>query len=216
MEHVHKTYPSSPIVSAGFSMGANILINYLGEYHGKDKTLTSDTIPLLGAVSVCQSYDLLATCNFIPANRPLYNYGLNLKMVSLVKNHQKLFQTVDGIDISLLLKTKSLKEFDENFTCKIHNFESAESYYKSQCCSKHLHNINVPTLLVNSLDDPIIPEFHLEPVKKVCKANNKLMLATTTFGGHLGFAEGFFFSKTNLDGSNHPGIFYCSFALGNF
>jgi len=197
IEHVHKTYPSSPILAAGFSMGANIIINYAGKYHSHSRGLEPATqhIPLLGVVSVSQGYNLIKTCEFIPSKRPVYDYGLNLKMTSLVKKHRETFSKRENLDISCILKTKSLVDFDKHFTCKIYNISSPEEYYQQQCCSKQLPKIAIPTLMVNALDDPIIPEYQIKPVYEVCKQNSNLIMITTKWGGHLGFAEGTFIPK---------------------
>jgi hypothetical protein len=48
--HVRDCYPSSTLFAAGWSLGANILVNYLGE-QGADT-------PLEAAVSMCNPFDL--------------------------------------------------------------------------------------------------------------------------------------------------------------
>lgn len=48
--HVRACYPSSTLFAAGWSLGANILVNYLGE-QGPDT-------PLEAAVSMCNPFDL--------------------------------------------------------------------------------------------------------------------------------------------------------------
>lgn len=48
--HVRESYPNSTLFAAGWSLGANILVNYLGE-QGADT-------PLEAAVSMCNPFDL--------------------------------------------------------------------------------------------------------------------------------------------------------------
>jgi len=50
IDHVRRRYPASTMFAAGWSLGANILVNYLGEQG-------SDT-PLEAAVSMCNPFDL--------------------------------------------------------------------------------------------------------------------------------------------------------------
>jgi len=47
----------------------------------------------------------------------------------------------------------------------------------------------VPLLLLNSLDDPLIPDF-LMP-REYWKDNENIIVLMVEHGGHLGFAEGF-------------------------
>jgi predicted alpha/beta-fold hydrolase len=48
--YVRQRYPDSTLYAAGWSLGANILVNYLGE-QGPDT-------PLAAAVSMCNPFDL--------------------------------------------------------------------------------------------------------------------------------------------------------------
>lgn len=50
IDHVRRRYPASTMFAAGWSLGANILVNYLGE-QGPDT-------PLEAAVSMCNPFDL--------------------------------------------------------------------------------------------------------------------------------------------------------------
>jgi len=194
IEKVHSEYPLSPLYAVGFSMGANILVNYLGKYHDKDnKNLNYNYIPIQGAASISQSYDLKKSCDYIPVNRPIYNWGLCKKIQAVVERNRKVFESIDiDIDLDKALKAKSLWDFDQNFTCKIFDFKQPIDYYINQCCSKQVPKIGVPTLILNALDDPIIPEFIIEPMYEMTSKNEHLIIVTTKFGGHLGFHEGGF------------------------
>lgn len=46
------SYPTSNIVAVGFSMGANIVLKYLGED-------VNNQVKVIGAVSCCQGYDVI-------------------------------------------------------------------------------------------------------------------------------------------------------------
>ena len=45
-------YPTDKFIAVGFSMGANIIIKYLGEHEHLQSRF-------IGAVSLCQTYDIL-------------------------------------------------------------------------------------------------------------------------------------------------------------
>ncbi|XP_021692168.2 embryogenesis-associated protein EMB8 isoform X2 [Hevea brasiliensis] len=52
IDHIHREYPEAPLYAVGTSIGANILVKYLGEQ--------GVTIPLTGAAAVCSPWDLLS------------------------------------------------------------------------------------------------------------------------------------------------------------
>jgi predicted alpha/beta-fold hydrolase len=57
VNHVATRYPDSTLYAAGWSLGANILVNYLGE-QGEDT-------PLEAAVSMCNPFDLTISNGFL-------------------------------------------------------------------------------------------------------------------------------------------------------
>ena len=44
----------------------------------------------------------------------------------------------------------------------MHGYSNLSDYYTSVSSSQYIHNINVPMILLNAKDDPIIPERFLE------------------------------------------------------
>jgi predicted alpha/beta-fold hydrolase len=67
----------------------------------------------------------------------------------------------------------------------MHGFSSAEDYWKKCSSRPWLKRINVPTLIVNSLDDPFL-EGGCYPVQE-CADNPNTNLEITRRGGHVGF-----------------------------
>lgn len=173
-------------------MGANILLNLLGSGD-------SSALCLRGCVSVCGGYDILAACHFIPRHRPLYNRFLSTKLRQVLRAHKHHWEHNNNanttIDVHAVLATTCVREFDRLFTCKLLDYASPEDYYRDQSCVHRLHAINTPLLMVNALDDPIIPEMHLQQVVNLCKDSDHCVLAVPPHGGHLGFAEGFLLPK---------------------
>ncbi|KAL6213815.1 hypothetical protein ACLB2K_013254 [Fragaria x ananassa] len=51
INHLHHEYPKAPLYVVGTSIGANILVKYLGE--------DGDSVPVAGAVAICSPWDLL-------------------------------------------------------------------------------------------------------------------------------------------------------------
>jgi hypothetical protein len=91
---------------------------------------------------------------------------------------------VDDIDYH---KIKNFKHFDDRYTAPLNGFKNAEDYW-TKCSSNHfIHNIQIPALIINALNDPFLdgPCFPYEKVKN----NKNVFLVTPQYGGHAGFAS---------------------------
>ena len=82
---------------------------------------------------------------------------------------------------------KSIVEFDDLVTAPIHGFAGAADYY-AQCSSgPRLGQIRRPTLLLSSLDDPLVAP---SGVPALARENPCLSVIETQSGGHVGFVAG--------------------------
>lgn len=63
-------------------------------------------------------------------------------------------------------KAATLAQLDEAYTRKVHNFPTTNDLYQWSSCINYLHNIDRPIIFINSLDDPLVPEVLLYPVRK--------------------------------------------------
>jgi hypothetical protein len=86
-----------------------------------------------------------------------------------------------------LSKLHTIRDFDEAVTAPLHGFGSAEEYYTKSSCRQYLHNIHVPTLLVQSKDDPFMTQDLLPGSDELSSA---ITLELTEKGGHVGFVCG--------------------------
>jgi abhydrolase domain-containing protein 2 len=59
----------------------------------------------------------------------------------------------------------TLPELDDAYTRKIHNFPSTNEMYKWSSCINYLPNIEKPIVFINALDDPLVPEVLLSPIR---------------------------------------------------
>jgi predicted alpha/beta-fold hydrolase len=96
------------------------------------------------------------------------------------------------IDFEQLEKAKTLRDFDEAFTIKVHGYKDVEDYYQDASSLPYVKDIQIPVLAINAYDDPFVNPDVLD------HQNPKMILAVTNHGGHLGFLEGPFFPcRTN-------------------
>jgi len=66
-------------------------------------------------------------------------------------------------------------------------------YYAHASSALTIHNIKVPTLIMNARDDPLLGPDSI--AYKECRANPNVLLAVTEKGGHLGYFENAISSK---------------------
>jgi predicted alpha/beta-fold hydrolase len=76
-------------------------------------------------------------------------------------------------------------EYDDLVTAPLHGFRDAADYYARCASGPLLDQIRVPTLLLSSLDDPLVPGSTFP--SEVAARSGWLYPEATRRGGHLGF-----------------------------
>lgn len=162
------------IVAVGYSLGANMLLKYLGEQgaHG----------PVRAAAAVSAPIDLAAASRCIrrPRNRLYHGW--------LVRRMQEEALAGDGLDDTereTVRAVRSVYAFDDGFVAPRNGFAGADDYYARCSALGFLPRIAVPTLVVHALDDPWIPGGTYQAVD--WRANRHLVPLLPAQGGHVGF-----------------------------
>lgn len=178
VKYILEQKPFYTLAAAGFSLGGNVLLKYLGEHVYP----TAYQIKCAAAVSVpvqladC-SAELAKPHNQIYLSRFLKSLKQKMKLKSL--------QFPGSVDANRLNNLHNLAEFDQYFTAPIHGFADAAEYY-NQCSSlQFLAEIQRPVLLINALNDPFLAA-SCYPVD-IAQRSNYLHLETPKQGGHVGF-----------------------------
>ncbi|KAF2930923.1 hypothetical protein DAI22_05g171900 [Oryza sativa Japonica Group] len=115
VNYLHQKYPQAPLFAVGTSIGANILVKYLGE--------EGEGTPVAGAVSICSPWDLLVTNRFIQRKlvQRCYDKALAIGLKGYAKLHQPvLARLANWEDIR---KSRSIREFDRHATCVVAKYE---------------------------------------------------------------------------------------------
>ncbi|ESW15659.1 hypothetical protein PHAVU_007G091100 [Phaseolus vulgaris] len=180
VNYLHKERSKAPLFVVGTSIGANILVKYLGE--------DGENIPVAGAVAVCSPWDLLIEDRYLRRGRvqKIYDKALAFALQDYAKLHQSHFSrnaNWEGIEKSL-----SVRDFDDHATRVVAKYESVDTFYRRCSSSTYVQSVSVPLLCINALDDPICTTEAI-PWDE-CKANKNIVLATLKHGGHLAFFEG--------------------------
>ena len=179
IQYILSTKDYSHIYFHGISLGANIILKYLGE---KDKLPEQ----LKAAIAISAPCDLYGSCIELLKlkNKPYvvwFLHSLKNRLKTKLEKHPKKVSKATFNDI------KNLKDFDDVYTSKAHGFKDALDYYK-QCSSlQFIPNIKVPTLIINALNDSFLsPECY--PVREA-KTNPNVYLEMPNHGGHVAFVE---------------------------
>lgn len=162
----------------GFSLGGNMSLKYAGEgradFPKKIKKVVAVSVPI--DLSAC-SQELRKKSNWIYDRRFLIRLGK--------KYHLKHEQHPEIYDLKYLKKVKTLWDFDEWITSRVHGFNGAEDYYAKCNSLQFLENIRVPALILNAQDDPFLAPSCFP--KKLVGKNEYVHLLAPRFGGHCGF-----------------------------
>jgi predicted alpha/beta-fold hydrolase len=177
-------YPNSPFCFVGYSLGANVLLKWLGEHQADEQ--------VVAAVAVSPPFRL-AACSKAMLTRPgsLYGDYFFKQLTSdlmLKKQHFRRSGADSQRDILDALPSldsrHSLWDFDDLITAPLHGFANAQDYYDQCSSADYLATNKTRTLIIHSLNDPIIPEA-VVPARRALPANIDLELYNK--GGHVGF-----------------------------
>lgn len=178
-----REHPDSPIVLAGFSLGGNVLLKWLGE-RGSN---APSAVRAAAAVSV--PYDLARGSRYI--NRGFARVYERHFLRSLVRKAQikrrRFPDIVPHVDLAQL---RSMWDFDDAVTAPVHGFLDANDYYQRSSSLRWLDRIRVPTLLISAVDDPFLPPEVLDEVRTIALNSKALHCEFVDRGGHVGFIAG--------------------------
>ena len=179
---IEDSYQAKSISLVGFSLGANIALNYLGRESVEARKKISKAVMFSAPCDLSESGNLLSRLE----NR-IYEKRFLADMIS--KTSQKAKRNPEEVDLDLLAGISSVREFDDKFTAPLNGFEGVEDYWEKNSSKHHLHDIQVPTLLVNALDDPLLGP-KCSPIE-VARQSEYLHLELPRRGGHNGFVSFF-------------------------
>jgi predicted alpha/beta-fold hydrolase len=178
VEHIIAKNNYKKIVLIGFSLGANVLLKYLGE-----KIFPVPPI-IQKAVAISAPCDL-ASCAWKLAKRSNAMYMKYFLNMLHTKIKAKMAFLPDKIDDEEYKKIKTFKQFDDKYTAPIHGFNNAEDYWEKCSSKQFLPNILIPTLIIIAQNDPFLTE-KCSP-RKEAENNRNLFFENPNSGGHLGF-----------------------------
>ena len=183
LERVAAEYPDSPLLLAGYSLGGNVLLKFLGE-RGEDlppqvRAATAVSVPYdleRGSRHIAQGFARVYEQHFLRSLRR--------------KALAKLEHFPDLVARERIAAARTLWDFDDVVTGPVHGFAGATDYYTRSSAIRFLAGIRVPTLLLSAVDDPFLPPAVLDDVRAIARGNPARHVEFIERGGHVGFVSG--------------------------
>ena len=167
-----------PIVAAGYSLGGNVLLKYLGE--------DGASTPVSAAAAVCVPLSLQICADALTIGfSKLYQKHLLKRMKRAVET--KFDRHTAAFDWDRAMSAATFADFDDAVTAPLHGFSGKDEYYAKCSSLGYLRNVDRPTLIINSRDDPFMtPDMLPEPDA----LSGQVTLEVSEQGGHVGFIAG--------------------------
>jgi predicted alpha/beta-fold hydrolase len=147
---LRELFPNRPLYAVGFSLGANILTNYVGE---------EGQACMLKAVVSCSNPWNLEVCNvelqrtWLGLEVYCKTMGQNMKKLYELHKHQILKNKT--IDEQKVKECRYLFEFDRQIQCPTWGYPTEGAYYRDAQSVDALMAVRVPFLGINAEDDPV-------------------------------------------------------------
>lgn len=172
---VHDWSPSSPLLLAGVSLGANVVLKLAGE-------AGADPVPGLARVAALGPPVDMRRCAVLMAQRRnrFYNRYFARILIDHALKRQRYFPELPRVRFPA---HATLRIFDELYTAPRNGFTGADDYYTRASSAPLVPGIRVPTLILAARDDPFIA---VEPLEELGRPPG-VELRIVDRGGHLGF-----------------------------
>ncbi len=176
LHFVNELCPESQITLVGFSLSGNIVLKYLAE-HSRSTPACLDSV-----VTVSPPIDLMACGRNL---RRGFNRFYDREFVKCL--HQLAYhrhRSVPELGANPLVSMPPrLWEFDDQYTAPMSGFDGIEDYYARCSAGRLLKDVRVPTIILASADDPLVPSTIYERYPM----SSAITLHMAQHGGHLGF-----------------------------
>jgi len=190
---LRERYPQSALAAIGFSLGGNVLLKWLGEQ--------GDELDLFAAAAISAPLVLSECANTLDQgfSRIYRRYLLGelkhyirrkklfLKQTGSTEEAEKLYRLGD------LSAIQSFWQYDDQVVARLHGFKNVDDYYTRSSSRQFLSSIRVPTLMIQSQDDPFMTSAILPNASELAP---DVELEIYNSGGHVGFIGSHRFLRT--------------------
>lgn len=170
-----------PLYAIGVSLGGNQLLRGLGELGRGAASLDFPSERLQAAAAVAPPVDLIRCSDHMDrASLRFYNQFFIRMLLQRMPAHlrdQSALADLKG------RRPRTVRELDDQLTAPLAGFRDAADYYHQSAALSRLHAISIPTLVLTSEDDPIVPVSSF----REAAWSDSTTLAITRHGGHVGY-----------------------------
>ncbi len=166
----------------GISLGGNALLKWLGLVGPASRDVVDAAAAVSAPLDLMISGDALGR-GFNRLYTRMFLATLKRKGAAKIAMHPGTF------DATAMRRSRTLRDFDNAVTAPLHGFRDTDDYWTRASSRPLLVGIAVPTLIINALDDPFVPQAAL-PDRASLPA-----CVTAEFpraGGHGAFVSGRF------------------------
>jgi uncharacterized protein len=180
LSEIRREHPAKPLFLIGYSLGGNASLKLAGEFAGEGL--------VNGVAGISTPLDLARCCERL--NEPR-NFIYQRRFVNALKSRIRRRHALqpDEYDLGPLDRVRSIWEFDDAYTAKLFGFGTALNYFKTQSAGQFLQAIDVPCLVIQAKDDPMIPFEVYEREKALHGGNRNIRFVPFDTGGHVGFVS---------------------------
>lgn len=164
----------------GFSFGGSLTSYYLGDKGSHLPSEITSAMLISAPLDIEEAITNLSNWHF---GKVYTESFLSTMRKKVIEKHDLM--GLPGIDIEAIKKVRNFRDFDNLYTARVNGFEKADEYYRHASSKKFLHNIKVPTLILNAANDPFLGENSYP--EKMARTNPNLFLEVPRSGGHVGF-----------------------------
>ncbi len=163
----------------GFSLGANVILKWLGEQGQQNwvHAAVSVSAPLalnIAADRLNQGFSRIYQAYFLRQLRSM----LRPKM----RGEPQYASLLEALESAHCFWT-----FDDTISAPLHGFANAHAYYHESSAKSYLTKIATPTLIIHAADDPMMTQ---AVIPNDSELSPHVTLELSPHGGHLGFVSG--------------------------
>ncbi|KAI5849559.1 Alpha/Beta hydrolase protein [Morchella snyderi] len=178
--YLREAFPNRPLYVVGFSLGANILTNYLAE--------EGDKCVFKAAVVCSNPWNLELCCKNLHRTclGQMYSRAMGDNLKRLFEQHVHRLD-LPAAQVAAVRAGVLMDDFDRALTSKVFGYATVGAYYRDASSVDSLLRVRVPTLIVHARDDPIACD-EAAPYDEV-QATPWCVMVSTAGGGHLSWFE---------------------------
>jgi hypothetical protein len=176
---ISERFAHNKLFLGGFSLGGNFALRVAVRAPGAG-------IKLDRVAAVCPVLNPKHTMEAMENGLLIYHWYFMKKWLRSLETKRKYFPDLDGLwNIPHFAKISHMTDY---FVRRFTDYPDLYTYLNGYTITGDaLKNLEVPSFIIASLDDPVIPA---KDIKKLAKPEC-LKIQTTEYGGHCGFLEGF-------------------------